>query len=310
MQKPEIPRFEIDTFEQNNFQGPILKVEPYISDGSYFSVKDRKFYPANDYISPNRRKFYKIMHVTQGTGILTIGLHQYLLAAGMIAFIHPDEIMSWQAQGPNAEGHFCLVHPHFFTNAAHMLTLFKNYPYFHPAKAVVQLSEDRSFKIDQYFQLMLSEEQGNNTDKEQAIFLQLQLIFLETQRAGKNLEDIPVPESYRYIHGFLALLESSFQINSPSETVKIKTAAEFAGQLNVHPNYLNTLVKTQTGKTLREHIQQRLLYEAKSLLRHTDWDIQIISAVLGFSEQGNFTAFFQRNEKTSPSGFRNSLLSA
>ncbi|WP_419836231.1 AraC family ligand binding domain-containing protein [Xanthocytophaga agilis] len=47
-----------------------------------------------DYISPNRRQFYKIFHITSGIGILTVGLHQYFLSPGDIAFLHPDEIMS------------------------------------------------------------------------------------------------------------------------------------------------------------------------------------------------------------------------
>jgi AraC family transcriptional activator of pobA len=79
-------------------------------------------------------------------------------------------------------------------------------------------------------------------------------------------------------------------------------------ELHVDPNYLNTLVKHQTGKTLREHIQERLLYEAKSLLIQTNWDIQTISYVLGLSEQASFTSFFHKKEKTSPSLFRESAV--
>lgn len=310
MQKSEIPRHKIQAFEQINFQIPFLKVEPYLPEETYFSIRNRKFQPANAYISPNRRNFYKLMHVTEGTGTLTIGLYQYLLGPGMIAFIHPDEIISWQSEGPNAEGHFCLIHPNFFDETAHMVSLFRTYPYFQPAKAVIQLSDAQSEKINQYFELIMQEERGTNEDKKQAIFLQLQLILLEAQRAGKNLADVGVTENYSYVHGFLALLESAFQTKNSSDLVKIKTAAEFAELLNVHPNYLNTLVKNQTGKTLREHIQERMLYEAKVLLKHTDWDIQTISGALGFSEQAGFAAFFHRKEKISPSLFRNSFVSA
>ncbi|SEB06031.1 hypothetical protein [Pedobacter hartonius] len=90
------------------------------------------------------------------------------------------------------------------------------------------------------------------------------MIFLEAKRAGKNSETILVNDHYRYIHDFLALLESSLRVNHTDDRVKIKTAAEFAELLNVHPNYLNSLVKGQTGKTLRDHIQERLAYEAKT----------------------------------------------
>ncbi len=310
MQKTEIPRLEIEIFEQNNFRVPLLKVEQYLPEETYFSIKNRKFHPANDYISPNRRNFYKLMHVTEGTGTLTIGLYQYQLGPGMIAFIHPDEIISWHSAGPNAEGHFCLIHPNFFDDTAHMVHLFRTYPYFQAKKAVIQLDANQSAKMHQYFDSVAEEDYGDKNDKKQAIFLQLQLILLEAQRAGKALADMPVPENFGHVHGFLELLESAFRIQHRSDFVKMRTATEFADQLNVHPNYLNTLVKNQTGKTLREHIQDRMIYEAKILLKHTDWDIQAISASLGFAEQAGFTNFFNRREKISPSLFRNSFSSA
>lgn len=309
MEKLKIPRLELETFAEVNFKVPFLNVEQYPFDANYFIIKDRKNNPVNDYISPNRRQFYKIFHITSGTGILTVGLHQYLMNPGDIAFLHPDEIMSWQTTSTDTGGHFCLIHPNYFEHAAHLLQLFRHYPYFKASKAVIQLTEPRSLKVNQYFESISEEEQGQNEDKKQAIFLHLQMILLEAQRAGKNLADVAVPENYRYIHGFLTLLESTFQIKGSDTVVKIKTAGEFADQLNVHPNYLNSLVKNQTGKTLREHIQERLLYEAKALLIQTDWDINTISYVLGFSEHAAFTSFFHKKAKVSPSKFRESTVS-
>lgn len=309
MEKLDIPRLELETFAHVNFKIPFLKVEQHPLDANYFIIKNRENYPVNDYISPNRRQFYKIFHITSGSGILTVGLHQYLLSAGDIAFLHPDEIMSWQTTSADTGGHFCLIHPKYFEHADHVLQLFKHYRYFKPSSAVIQLTESQSARVNRYFEFILREEESYNDDKKQAILLHLQMILLEAQRAGKNLADVAVPESYRYIHGFLTLLESTFQIQGPDTVVTIKTAGEFAAQLNVHPNYLNMLVKNQTGKTLREHIQERLLYEAKVLLMQTDWDIRTISYVLGFSEHAAFTSFFNKKEHLSPSMFRQTAAS-
>ncbi len=304
MERSNIPRLGLETFAGLHFKVPFLNVERYPLDATHFSIKDRKNTPVKDYISPNRRQFYKIFHITSGTGILTVGLHQYELNPGDIAFLHPDEIMSWQTTSVDTGGHFCLIHPHYFDNETHLIQLFRQYPYFKPSQAVIQLAAAQSVKVNQYFEAILQEEEGEQEDKKQAILLHLQMILLEAQRAGKHLTDVAVPESYRYVYGFLSLLESAFQVQGPDTVVKIKTAAEFADQLNVHPNYLNSLVKTQTGKTLREHIQDRLLYEAKSLLLQTDWDIKGISYVLGFSEPPAFTSFFHKKERVSPSKYR------
>jgi AraC family transcriptional activator of pobA len=309
MGKMTLPRLDLDTFAEENFGIPKMSVEPYIFDGHYFIIKDRQRNPVKDYISPNRRAFYKIFHITGGTGILTVGLHQYHLNPGNIAFLHPDEIMSWQTTSTDTAGHFCLIHPEFFENAAHLIHLFRTYPFFKASKSVIQLDEDRSSLVNQCFESILCEYESRREDKKQAILLYMQMIMLESQRAGRNLADVAVPDHYRYIHGFLTLLEENFQVKSPDTVVKIKTATEFADQLNVHPNYLNSLVKAQTGKTLREHIQERLRYEAKVLLMQTAWDIRTISYVLGFSEQAAFTSFFNKKEKLTPSAYRENAVS-
>lgn len=305
MEKPDIPRLELESFASINYKVPLLQVQHYPVNASYFSIENRDNYPVVDYISPNRRQFYKIFHMTSGTGVLTVGLHQYNMGPGEIAFLHPDEIMSWQTTSEETGGHFCLIHPDYFgQEAAHVLQLFKQYPYFQPSRAVVQLTEAQSYTINGYFEHMLREERGAIEDKKQAILLHLQMLLLEAKRAGKNLADAPVPDSYGYIHGFLTLLESAFRVQAPDAAITIKTATEFADQLNVHPNYLNSLVKNHTGKTLRDHIQDRLLYEAQSLLVQTDWDINTISYGLGFSSHAAFASFFRKKAHVSPTLFR------
>ncbi len=310
MYKQDIPRFALEPFAEANYQRPLLDVQHYPINSTPFVIENRENYPVADYISPNRRMFYKIFHMTSGTGILNIGLHRYEMGPNEIAFLHPDEIMSWQTTSAETGGHFCLIHPSYFGHdAEHVLHTLRQYPFFAPTRAVVQLTADQSRNIDQYFRMMLQEERGNNEDKKQAITLHLQMLLLEAKRAGSNRAETPVSESYGHIYRFLSLLESSFRVNERDAMVKLKTAAEFADELHVHPNYLNTLVKNQTGKTVREHIQDRLLYEAKSLLVQTDWGINEISDGLGFSGQAAFTALFRKKEHISPSEFRRSALS-
>lgn len=309
MEKSEIPRLELSAFAQNSYQVPFLNVQHYPIDGDHFVIKNRDDYPVNDYISPNRRQFYKIFHMTSGTGILTVGLHQYHMSAGDIGFLHPDEIMSWQTTSKETGGHFCLINPKYFElDAGHVLQLFKQFPYFKANKAVIQLNESQSSKINHYFELMLQENEGDNEDKKQAILLHLQMLLLEAQRVEKILPNVNVSEGYNYLYSFLNLLESSFQVRDPNSVLQIKTASEFADQLNVHPNYLNRIVKERTGKTLREHIQERLIYEAKSLLFQTDWTISTIGYALGFSGPASFSSFFQKKERVSPSIYRKSGL--
>lgn len=309
MEKSTIPRMELETFAAEGYKRSLLDVQHYPVNASYFIIENRKTYPVKDYISPHRRKFYKIFHMTSGSGILTIGLHRYEMGPKEIAFLHPDEIMSWQTTSAETGGHFCLIHPEYFgVDADHVLQLFRRYTSFETDKAVIQLTEAQSAIINGYFEAMYREDRGQREDKKQALLLNLQMLLLESQRAGKNRQRTGVPEGYGYIYRFLSLLESAFQVQERDTYVKLKTASEFADQLHVHPNYLNALVRNHTGKTLREHIQDRLLHEAKSLLVQTNWGINEISEALGFSGQAAFTSFFKKKTNNSPSEFRKSAM--
>jgi AraC family transcriptional regulator, transcriptional activator of pobA len=304
-----IPRKELETFASDSYKIPLLNVEHYPVDSRYFIIQNRDRYPVNDYISPHRRQFYKVFHMTRGTGVLTIGLHRYEMGPDEIAFLHPDEIMSWQTTSDDTGGHFCLIHPNYFDHESeHVLQMLRQFPNFASNNAVIQLGREQSETINGCFEAMYAEDRGHNEDKKQAILLQLQLLLLESRRAGKSRTNTPASEGYGYIYRFLSLLESTFQVHERRAYVKLKTASEFADELHVHPNYLNSLVRNHTGKTLREHIQDRLLHEAKALLVQTDWGINEISDGLGFSGQAAFTSFFRKKAQVSPSVFRKSSL--
>lgn len=309
MKNNHIPRLNLEDFSQLSMdKTTLLSVEQHDLGIPLFDIIERKTVPLKDYISPNRRAYYKIFIVMEGSGTLHVGLHRYDVIPGDIVFLHPDQVMSWQIVEGEPEGHSCMIHPTYFDEYPHLIQFFKSYPFFHPAKAVVHLSAEDAVKINARFHDILKEERSNEKDKKQMLLLHLQMIMMEVQRIGKTSTDLSVADQYRHIHDFLLLLEESFQMDNPNEVIAIKTVAEFADHLNVHPTYLNQLIKNHTGKTVREHIQERLLYEAKILLSRSDWSIQQISYILGFSEPASFTSLFKKKEQMSPSQFRKSLV--
>src|SRR3954470_23966023 len=93
---------------------------------------------------------------------------------------------------------------------------------------------------------------------------------------------------------FLELLERQFPIESTERSLKLKTAQDFAKNLFVHINYLNSSVKEVTGKPTTAHIADRIISEAKALLQHTTWSIAEIAYALGFEYPTYFNNFFKK----------------
>lgn len=103
---------------------------------------------------------------------------------------------------------------------------------------------------------------------------------------------------------FIRLLESQFPIDTQEDTVKLKTAGDFAEHLSLHPNYLNRQVKLSKGRTVSEIIAARIGQEAKILLKLTNWNIAQIAYSLGFEEPSHFNSFFKKHNKISPTDYR------
>lgn len=78
----------------------------------------------------------------------------------------------------------------------------------------------------------------------------------------------------------------------------------YASLLNVSPGYLSTVVKSASGKSPAEWIDNFVAGEARALLKSTSMTIQQISYELGFPSQSFFGKFFKRITSVSPKEYR------
>jgi len=104
---------------------------------------------------------------------------------------------------------------------------------------------------------------------------------------------------------FLELLERQFPIDENHQSLQFRSASDFVLQLNIHVNHLNRAVKETTEKTTSQIIAERVLREAKILLKHSPWNVSEIAYELGFNETTHFNNFFKKHAQLSPLKFRN-----
>ncbi|WP_057939793.1 helix-turn-helix domain-containing protein [Algoriphagus resistens] len=106
---------------------------------------------------------------------------------------------------------------------------------------------------------------------------------------------------------FLELLESQFPITDLRNTLKLRSASDFAEKLSVHVNHLNRTVKAINHKPTSVFIRDRILAESKRLLEQSNWNVSEIAYALGFTEVTHFNNFFKKAMNMNPSQFRQSL---
>jgi AraC family transcriptional regulator, transcriptional activator of pobA len=80
--------------------------------------------------------------------------------------------------------------------------------------------------------------------------------------------------------------------------------ADYADELAVTADYLNKTVKNLTGKSAKDHIQSKLITEAKRSLLFSDISNKELAYELGFEEAAHFNNFFKKITVQTPSEFR------
>lgn len=271
-------------------------------------VFNREHHECRNYLSPNRREFYKVLLVTKGAGVFTMGLSTYYIDEPTILFIHPNDIISWKNLSDVSGGFYCLFRKSFINDHPQLKATIDKYGLFsEKKKSVIRLSVAEVPAVSDLFVRMQEEELSGNQLRDDAMQAYLQLLMVASARVANFPEPDSVSEEFRHVHEFFQLLEEETTRINYTSPIRIKTAKEFAASLSLHPNHLNTLLKKHTGQNVSTHIRNRLLEASKILLRQTDWPLQDIAYSVGFSEQPNFNLFFKKNTGFTPAEFRKGL---
>ena len=101
---------------------------------------------------------------------------------------------------------------------------------------------------------------------------------------------------------FVSLLDH--YIANQAHQQGLPTVAYFADQCCYSPKYFGELVKTETGRTAKDFINNRLLRAAMQLLSDDALSIAQVSHQLGFEYPQHFVRFFKTKTGKTPSEYR------
>lgn len=102
---------------------------------------------------------------------------------------------------------------------------------------------------------------------------------------------------------FMGMLDE--YIAGIAESEGLPSVGYFADKCCYSPKYFGELVKTETGRTAKDIINDRLLSAAKSMLQDESLSIALVSRKLGFEYPQHFVRFFKTRTGRTPSDFRN-----
>jgi AraC-like DNA-binding protein len=250
-----------------------------------------------------RRDYYKIS-LMQGPYVYHYAEKSLEVSGSTLIFFSPNVPYTFEPLTDDPKGFFCIFREEFFTEK--IRGGIKDLPMFLAGnKPSYALNKTQDKFVSQIFEKMEDEIKSEYVYKYDLIrnYIMEMIHYALKMQPTETLYQ-HTDANARITAVFTELLERQFPIESPTQRFTLRSARDFAEQLSVHVNHLNRAIRITTGKTTTEHIFDRLVSEAKVLLRHTNWNISEIGYCLGFEEPAHFNHFFKKQTSMTPSAFR------
>lgn len=272
------------------------------SDQGHFNIFSRVY--CNKYSSYSSREFYKISLII-GTGKLFYADQVVNIDKNALVFFNKNVPYSWQSLSPEQEGYFCLFTDEFLNGIARSKHVI-DCPIIRPDTIPVYfINEEQQEYLLGIFTLMQKELHSGYLHKYDLIRNLVNIISHEAMKMQPSFSyENNLNGAARISNMFKDLLERQFPIDSPEHKLQLKSPKDYAAELGIHVNHLNRALKDATGKTTTEHILDRILMQAKLMLRFSNWSVSEIAYCLGFEYAAYFNTIFKKQLGVTPKYYR------
>jgi AraC-like DNA-binding protein len=233
----------------------------------------------------------------KGSGKHLIDFTELKVQSGSIHFVLPGQVHALNG-GKDFLGYAMMFTEEFFLlrNETRQL-LMKLFSFMDAGQlAVLDILKDEQdyFKnLFSLFQLEVQHQQASQSN----ILLDLLSVFI-----SKCMQLLKLPLNTSTTTDSLQYIRFRNEVERKYRTVH--TVAEYCQLLHITPKALNSLTNTFAGITALDFIHQRILVEAKRLLKYSDKPVKEIAYDLHFTDAAHFAKFFKQKTELTPLEFK------
>jgi len=236
-----------------------------------------------------RYDFYQLLWFTkvEGNPVYFLDFKEYILKDNQFVLVFPGQIDMLEPKGKKG-----------FLFAIHNDSLFQmnqriNSDYLNGYLSNIFLTPDTQTTsiLEQLINLILIEYNEKNRPILMESYMEAFLLHISylTENRARNSNDFMVARLMR-------LIDLHFITHHDTEF--------YAQEMGMTHKRINEECKKGTGKTIKQHIQDRLILEIKKEIRLNQKSLKEISFDMGFSEPAYFSRFFKQHTAISPKDFR------
>jgi AraC family transcriptional activator of pobA len=246
---------------------------------------------------PHALSFYDILLVTKGRGSFELDGERLEVAPGALFFTAPGQIRRWRVDGLDGA---CVFFAADISDAFADARFFDQFAFFNrrrPSGGVTLTVTERTQFLRRFRRMSeeLASPRADATDVLRARLYELLVLLNRWYRARHPM----AIDAARHpaVAKFQAMVERDFR--------RQHRVQEYARRIGVSPGHLNVLCHRHLGWPAGAAIRQRLLLEAKRLLRYSDKPAFVVAGELGFADAAYFGRFFRRETGATPRTYRN-----
>jgi len=230
----------------------------------------------------------RLIFISKGQGRITVAGLTSGYGANNLIFV-PAQVMYGFEIGPTAFGQMLTI-------PAAMAAEWPDEPIHLRLKDVVAQKEILTI-LDQLDRELKSDKPGH----QRAALYHLGLLAVVFQRQliarpAEQSDERSQTAAARLVAAFTDLVERDFR--------QPKGVADYARALGVTPTHLTRCCRQTCGRSALSLLNDRVIYEARQMLRDTRVPVQDIALTLGFSSPAYFSRSFLARAGDTPSGFR------
>lgn len=249
---------------------------------------------------------YSVMYKDKISGSLGYGRSSYDFQEGTLVFSSPGQVFTSPKQEDlkGKKGWTLLFHPDLLLRS-NLSNKMDAYTYFsYEVTEALHLSAKEETFIFQIIE-QIKTEYSQNIDKhsQQLIISNLELLLNYCMRFYDRQFYTRTNLNNDFVSDFELKLKSYFNSEQIIDQ-GLPTAKYFGTQLNMSPNYLSDLLKKETGKGIKEHIDGYVVRKAKNILLNSSQTVSEIAFTLGFEYPQSFTRLFKKKTGISPNEYR------
>lgn len=248
-------------------------------------------------LSPHRKTTYDFIFLEVGSSKRSKGLNEYVFEAGTFFFLPAWQITTHEYYSSDAKGFFCQFDGELLNSAYIQHNRISDFPFLHYSGSPLVTTDAKTIPYLVNILNRLEDEYRHKRENQLELYrLYLLTLFTELKRFNLPEENISNTAAMRITNDFK---------NSLARHIYDKQkVAEYAILLGLTPNHLNKCVKTATGKTAQELLNEMLLLEAKVLLKQTSLNINEIAYRISKQDPSNFGRFFKTKTGLTPVDYR------